>query len=109
MGNESKNTRRHFTPEEKVAAVQRHLVGRETVSKVCEELKVQPSVFYEWQKNIFERAAASFGNVSKQRGSRERELEDRVAKLEAKLTKKDEVIAEISAEYVQLKKELGEP
>jgi hypothetical protein len=29
--------------------------------------------------------------------------------LEAKLAKKDNVIAEISAEYVQLKKELGEP
>jgi uncharacterized coiled-coil protein SlyX len=29
--------------------------------------------------------------------------------LEAKLAKKDSVIAEISAEYVQLKKELGEP
>ena len=28
---------------------------------------------------------------------------------EAKLSKKDRVIAEISAEYVQLKNELGEP
>jgi uncharacterized coiled-coil protein SlyX len=43
------------------------------------------------------------------RSSRERELEEKVTKLEAKLTRKDSVIAEISAEYVQLKKELGEP
>jgi transposase len=32
-----------------------------------------------------------------------------VSVLEARLTKKDEVIAEISQEYVSLKKELGEP
>jgi hypothetical protein len=32
-----------------------------------------------------------------------------IAQLEAKLVKKDGVIAEISAEYVQLRKELGEP
>jgi hypothetical protein len=41
--------------------------------------------------------------------SREQEPEARIAQLEAKLAKKDAVIAEISEEYVQLKKELGEP
>lgn len=39
--------------------------------------------------------------------NRERELETRVAQLEAKLAKKDAVIAEISEEYVKLKKNLG--
>jgi hypothetical protein len=38
-----------------------------------------------------------------------RETTDRVQHLEAKLARKDSVIAEISTEYVQLKKELGEP
>jgi hypothetical protein len=40
---------------------------------------------------------------------RERELAAEVAQLKSKLAKKDGVIAEISAEYVQLKKALGEP
>jgi uncharacterized coiled-coil protein SlyX len=41
--------------------------------------------------------------------SREQQLEKKVTALEARLVKKDEVIAEISQEYVALKKELGEP
>jgi transposase-like protein len=102
--------RRQFSAEEKVAAVRRHLVGKESVSTICEELQVQPSVFYEWQKCLFERGASAFNGPGKPRASsRERELEEKLAKLEAKLTRKDSVIAEISAEYVQLKKELGEP
>lgn len=40
---------------------------------------------------------------------REKELTAENAQLKAKLAKKDGVIAEIAAEYTQLKKELGEP
>jgi len=40
---------------------------------------------------------------------REKQLTEKVQHLEAKLARKDSVIAEISAEYVELKKELGEP
>ena len=41
--------------------------------------------------------------------SRERQLERKVATLQERLAKKDNVIAEISEEYVRLEKELGEP
>jgi transposase len=101
--------RRQFSADEKLAAVRRHLVGKEPVSTICDELQVQPSVFYEWQKCLFERGASAFNGPGKTRSSRERELEEKVTKLEAKLTRKDSVIAEISAEYVQLKKSLGSP
>jgi len=36
------------------------------------------------------------------------QMEQKVAKLEERLKTKDEVIAEIMAEHIQLKKELGE-
>jgi hypothetical protein len=39
---------------------------------------------------------------------RERELGKQVARLQERVAKKDAVIAEISAEYVNLKKELGD-
>jgi hypothetical protein len=38
-----------------------------------------------------------------------REMTAKIEHLESRLAKKDAVIAEISAEYVQLKKDLGEP
>ena len=41
--------------------------------------------------------------------SREQELEAKIAALEAKLARKDAIIAEVSEEYVKLKNELGEP
>ncbi len=42
--------RKHFTPEEKVAILRRHLVDKVPVSELCEELGLRPTVFYRWQK-----------------------------------------------------------
>ena len=38
--------RRHFTAEEKVAILIRHLLDNVPVSDLCEELGLQPTVFY---------------------------------------------------------------
>jgi transposase len=51
--------RKHFTPEEKVAIL-RHLVDKIPVSELCEELGLRPTVFYRWQKEVFENGAAPF-------------------------------------------------
>ena len=52
--------RKHFTPEEKVAILRRHLVDKIPVSELCEELVLRPTVFYRWQKELFENGAAAF-------------------------------------------------
>lgn len=105
---QAEQSRRHFTPEQKAQLLRRHLVDKVPVSQLCEEHKLQPSVFYYWLNQLLERAPAALSSP-KPAPSRERELEAKIAILEAKLQKKDSVIAEISAEYVQLKKERGEP
>ncbi len=97
--------RKHYTAEEKVAILRRYLVDREPVSKLCDELALQPTVFYRWQKEFFENCAAAF--QTKNRGSRQPEQE-RIARLEQKIRTKDEVLAELMAEHVALKKSLGE-
>jgi len=38
--------RKHFTPEEKVAILRRHLADKVPVSELCEELGLRPTVFY---------------------------------------------------------------
>lgn len=103
----SNRERRHHSAERKAALLRRHLVEKVPVSQVCEEGQVKPSVFYRWQRDLFEGAATVLS--TRRAPSRERELEEKVARLEAKLSKKDAIIAEISEEYVALKKELGEP
>ena len=75
------------------------------VSDLCDELGLHPTVFYRWQKQFFENGATAFERTSKPRKSK---FEDKIARLESKLSHKDEVIAEIMEEYVKLKKELGE-
>ena len=110
MSGESKRVRRQFSTEQKVAILRRHLVDKVPVSDLCDEYKLQPSVLYQWQRQLFENLAGAFEGVAGGKVSqRERQLAQKVEHLEARLARKDSVIAEISAEYVQLKKELGEP
>jgi transposase-like protein len=106
----SKKKRLHRSPEEKARLLEEHHVKKVQISTICEREGLQPSVFYHWQRELFARAPEYLGRGgSARRSGREAELERKVAVLEAKLAKKDSVIAEISAEYVDLKKELGEP
>ena len=37
---------KHYTPEEKVAILRRHLLDKEPISKLCDDLGLQPTVFY---------------------------------------------------------------
>jgi transposase len=52
--------RKHYTAEEKVAVLRRHLLDKVPVADLCEELSLKPTVFYRWQKEFFENGAAAF-------------------------------------------------
>jgi transposase len=97
--------RRKFSSEEKVRILRRHLVDKVPVSDLCDEYGLHPTVFYRWQKMFFENGAAAF---ERRQDGRTRKLETKVSALQAKLSQKDEVIAEIMASHVALKKSLGE-
>ena len=100
-----KKPRKHYTGEEKVAILRRHLLEKEPISKLCDELDLQPTVFYRWQKEFFENGAAAFQG----KGGTDQEVEkERIEFLEKKIQRKDEVLAELMAEHIALKKELGE-
>ena len=70
--------RKHFTPEEKVAILRRHLVDKVPVSELCEELSLRPTVFYRWQKELFENGAAAFQSQERPHPSRGEAETDRV-------------------------------
>ncbi len=100
-----RKSRKRYTAQEKVAVLRRHLVEKEPVSKLCDELQLQPTVFYRWQKEFFENGAAALENKPRNRRPPEQE---RIERLEQKIQTKDEVLAELMAEHVALKKSLGE-
>jgi transposase-like protein len=100
--------RKHYTAEEKAAILRRHLLDKVPVSDLCEENGLQPTVFYRWQKELFENAASAF--QTKERPSRQiEEKQKRIEFLEKKVQRKDEVLVELMTEHVALKKSLGEP
>jgi len=102
----SKRSRRRHSPEQKAALLRQHLVDKKPVSEICSAAGIQPSVFYKWERDLLEAAPGLF--ASRRSPNREQQLEERIAALEAKLARKDAIIADVSEEYVKLKKELGE-
>ena len=103
--------RRHFTGQEKVAILRRHLVEKVPVSDLCEEHGIHPTLFYRWQKDWFEQGAVVFDTARARNGSGKRSEDvaaQRIAALQDKLRRKDEVLSELMEEHVALKKSLGE-
>jgi len=101
--------RKNYSAEEKVGFLRLHLIEKEPVSDICDRHGLNPNVFYRWQKVFFENGAAAFNQAGNGRkDSHAKKLERQNAQLKDKLAGKDEVIAEIMASHVQLKKSLGE-
>lgn len=101
--------RRHFTPEQKVALLRLHLLAKKPVSDICQENNIAVNLFYLWQKQFFENGTAAFEKASKPRKALENVKDHKIAALQEKLQRKNEALAELMEEYVQLKKEFGEP
>ena len=103
----SSKQRRHFSGSEKVALLKRHLVEKVPVSQLCEEADIYPTQFYNWLKEFFENGHVAFDNGRKAKAVEDGQLA-KIEKLEAKLQRKNEVLAELMEEHTLLKKELGE-
>ena len=99
--------RRHFAATEKVAILKRHLLDKVPVSDLCDELGLYPNQVYNWLKEFFENGHAAFDNGRKPKAVEDAK-ERRIEQLEAKLQRKDTVLAELMEEHVLLKKSLGE-
>lgn len=97
-------TRRHFTPDQKVAAIRKHLIEQVAVSDICDELKVSTNQFYRWQKEFFENGSKAF---TKDSDKELKKAEKKNAELKATASEKNDVIAELVAENINLKKQRG--
>lgn len=105
MNEKQNGSRRHYTAPEKVAILREHLLDQVPISQVCDKHGVNPTMFYRWQQEFFERGAMVFEAKPERVGPTP---DQRMKTLQAKLTRKDEVIAELMEEHLKLKKSLGE-
>jgi transposase-like protein len=101
--------RRHYTPEQKVALLRRHLLEKKPVSDIGQENNLAVNPFYLWQKQLVENGAAAFDNAGKRRQAGADAKDRTIAALQDKLRRNNEVLAELMGEHVQLRKALGEP
>ena len=106
MSESESQKRKRLTGSQKVAILKRYLVDKTPISDLGDEYGIQPSQVYQWQKVLFENGEAAFRRTGRRAEDPNRR---KVAALEAKVQQKNEVIAELLQEHVQLKKEVGEP
>ena len=99
------STRRRFSPAEKSKILKQHFVEGKAISDVCEEHQIAASQFYQWQNQLFTKADTAFET---KRGPKPKDGSEQIRQLEAKVRQKDEVIAELMAEYLKAKKKTGD-
>jgi transposase-like protein len=105
----NKSNRRHFSPEQKAEIVRRHLSGKEPVSKLADELDVQPSQIHTWINLVLAQAERAFEKSQQNGRARTDKTKDkRIEQLETKIAGKNEVIAELMEANVRAKKAIGE-
>ena len=98
--------RRQYRASEKVAILREHLLEGRSIADICDRHNLHPNLFYRWQKQFFES-----GHLVFERGGSDpaaRQAEKKIARLERKLQQKDAVLGELMAEYVAVKKTLGD-
>lgn len=96
--------RRSFNPEQKAEIVMAHLVDSVPISEICEQHQINPNLFYRWQAEFRQIAAAAFrkDDVRKQKTEQRK-----VDQLEEQLQKKDGIIAYVTTELMKSKKRMG--
>ena len=98
---------RVFSAAEKVVILKKHLCEKVPVSDLCDEHKIHVNTFYHWIKVFFENGAAAFEANSKPKAAADAK-DKKIEQLEAKLIRKNEVVAELLEAHTTLKKSLGE-
>ena len=98
--------RRNWSAEEKTKLLRRHLIEKIPISKICEEARLSPGLFHRWQEQLFVNAPLAL--VDRRTPKKDNQDQQRIEKLEQKIQQKNEILAELMAEHVALKKELGE-
>jgi transposase-like protein len=100
MGERKK--RRTWTAGEKLRIVLLGLEGSADISELCRREGVSPTQFYGWKKQLLGSAAKVFAD------GRESKASSREQRLDAQLRRAKDVIAEITAENLDLKKGLSD-
>jgi len=94
--------RTRYTSEEKIKILREVLEEGKSISSVAEGYGVHPNLILNWRKQLFENAIQTF--EIKRPEITEKAHEKKTKELEGVLRNKDNVIAELAQELLELKK-----
>ena len=94
--------RKRYTAEEKVKILREVLEDGKPISQVAESYDLHPNNIFNWRKQLFESGLQTFQT---RRADISNKAEERaISRLEEKIKHKDEIIAELAGELLELKK-----
>lgn len=97
-----KRKRRRWTASDKLRVVLAGLDGSVEISELCRREGINPTQYYGWKKQLLTSAAKVFAD------SRESKPSAKEQRMESELRRAKDVIAEITAENLDLKKGLSD-
>jgi transposase len=89
--------KRKFTARQRLEIVLDGLRGEQSVAEICRKHQISPTLYYHWRDRLFENADRLFEPARRAESRQVVELEAEAERLKA-------VIAEITAENLELKK-----
>jgi len=94
--------RKRYTAEEKAKILRELLEEGKSVSEVADKYELHPNCIFKWRKQLLEEGKETFKIKRADISSKAKER--KIAALEDKIKHKDEVIAELAQELLELKK-----
>ncbi len=97
--------RKRYTPEKKTLILRELLENNVQISELAEKYQIHVNDIYNWKKKLFESAKDIFEPSN---GKRKQKTTDqrKISKLESKLKDRDEAIAMLLKENIEIKKSL---
>jgi len=102
---ENKRARKHYSPDQKVLILRELFENNVPISQLAEKYQVHVNDIYNWKKKLFEGAKDIF--QTKAVNNKQTSLEQKkIEKLEGKLRDRDEAIAILLKENIDIKKSI---
>ncbi|MBK8396286.1 MAG: transposase [Leptospiraceae bacterium] len=104
MEKAKEKTRRFWSADEKIGIIREHLHKVKLVD-TCDEKNIHPTMFSTWLKQVLEAGREALAGTNK----KEMRATDRLlSKHKEEIERKNQIIAELTGEILDLKKELGD-
>jgi transposase len=96
-----------YTSEEKTMILREHLENKVSIGDLSEKFGLHPNAIYKWKKKMYESAPDTLARPKKVTDRQLTEAQRRIKELETILSVREELIAELAADNINLKKKLN--